>query len=102
MPRSQSDCQSRVWHAALVALDGLRMGDAVRVHEKKPAAGGPCFARGRHLLWKESREDLAHLLPTLQDWQAGRIIAPPKLEGDLEQLAFAPEVLEQEVGRLRQ
>ncbi len=72
---------------------------ATRKSQRLEALGSPA---GRHLLWKEMHEDLAHLLPTLRDWQAGRIVAPPKLEGDLERLAFAPEVLEQEVERLRQ
>lgn len=58
--------------------------------------------RGRRLLWSEARDTLAHLEPTLQDWQQGRIVAPPKLAGDLDQLAFAPELLEAQVQRTRQ
>jgi hypothetical protein len=58
--------------------------------------------QGRRLLWREARETLAHLEPTLQDWQQGHIVAPPKLEGDLEQLAFAPELLETHIEHTRQ
>src|SRR5579875_2779438 len=58
--------------------------------------------QGRRLLWREAREALAHLEPTLQDWKQGRIVAPPKLEGDLEQLAFAPELLETHIEHTRQ
>lgn len=92
------ECGTKLWTPEM----GYEWGHLCQAVSRAQRLEALEWEQGRQLLYREVQEDLERLLPTLHDWQEGRLSFPPQPAGTREELAFAPDLLAVQVEDLRQ